>query len=229
MSDNRTKYVKTLEEFRSLVISYRHSPSQEVRTAIVKISPIVRKIVAKAKAGRTITIASPPTVGGVIMRDLNPFDLIFNAPHGVDIIATVVDSIDEAIGTVENDEHFSIEPQMSSPLTQTHEDKAVTRITVTKDVTKILGMSQEAFWPLVVAVIGAAFYIGLRMGQAKFDGEKIDLYNSNQSYKQENYSLLKQLGVEQSNETNLSDSLRHTKQKLQSILKDGTSSHPVSK
>jgi len=207
MEDKRQQYISLLEEFRNLVISYSRTRADTLRSEIVKKSSIVQKLVHKAQAGRTITIAPPPAVGGVMIRDANPFDLMFQDFPGVNIIGTVVDCVDEAIGRIEHDEGFSIEPKPINS-TQATKNDSVTRVTITKEVSKILGMPQEAFWPLLVALIGGMFYLGLRLGQTKFDSEKIDLYNSNQLYKAQNANLLKQLGAEQRHEGELKDSLR---------------------
>lgn len=40
-----------------------------------------------------------------------------------------------------------------------------------------LGMNQEVFWPVILAVIGTAFGLGFYFGNNKFDREKIDYYN----------------------------------------------------
>jgi hypothetical protein len=221
MEDKRQQYIAILEEFKNLVISYGRTRADTLRTAIVKKSSIVQKLVHKAQAGRTITIAPPPAVGGVIIRNANPFDLIFQDFYGVDIIGTVVDCIDEAIGRIEHDEGFSVEPKPNKNPSQSTKNDLTTNVTITKEISKILGMPQEAFWPLLVAIVGASFYIGLRFGQAKFDGEKIDLYNSNLSYKAQNYNLLKQLGIKQRHERELKDSLNVAEDKLNAAHRIG--------
>ena len=40
-----------------------------------------------------------------------------------------------------------------------------------------LGMNQEVFWTVILAVIGTAFGLGFYFGNNKFDREKIDYYN----------------------------------------------------
>jgi hypothetical protein len=221
-SDRREEYIRSLEEFKRLSNSYRYSKSPELRTAINKQSNHVQKLVRAAHAMKSMTIAPPPAVGGLVMHDLNPFDLIFKEYYGLDIIEHVIDCIDEAIGYIEANKDFTIE--LSKQFLNTNNDtinKPMTSSTTSaKESTKILGMTQEAFWPLLVAVIGATFYIGFRLGQAKFDSEKIDLYDSNQSYKQENYNLQKQLGAVQWREIQVKDSLIEARRQLKA-------SHPI--
>jgi len=217
MVDKRKQYINNLTEFKLLIQEYGWNPSPNVRTAIVKSSSLVQKLVSTAKAGRTITITPPPAVGGYIIHDANPFDLIFQNLPGVDVIGTIVDCIDEAIGNIEGNEHFSIDPK---PLTQpsvANKEDLVTRVTVTKEVSKILGMSQEAFWPLIVTIIGAAFYLGHLVGQTKFDQEKIDLYNSNQTLNWQNQALDKQLGKVQYDNRKLSDSLKESQEQAKNL------------
>jgi len=221
MIDDSKKYLDALEEFKSLIIAFRHSPSREARSVIVKKLSFVRSIVARTKAGRTITIAPPPAVGGVILRDLDPFDLIFEDYHGVDIISVVLDCLDDAIGKIESGEYISV-PVPDQQLKRPNMKEVKSSHNSLKESVKILGMSQEAFWPLLAAIIGATFYLGFRLGQAKFDSEKIDLYNSNRSNQIDIELLQKSLGKEQYLNRLLNDSLKYSQEQVHTILKYNT-------
>ncbi|MEW9834513.1 hypothetical protein ABUE29_02685 [Mesorhizobium sp. ZMM04-4] len=73
---------------------------EEVRAEIMQRKSSVENIVSQAGRARTVTITPPPIVGGLILRDRDPFDMLLNAPYGMDMISVVIDMIDESIGAI---------------------------------------------------------------------------------------------------------------------------------
>lgn len=80
---------------------------QETRSFLNKNRGIVQRILIAAKTLRSITVAPPPLVGGYMMKNVNPLDLIFNPPYGLDIYSHLSDVIEQTIGIVEADPNFS--------------------------------------------------------------------------------------------------------------------------
>ncbi|MCM2275831.1 MAG: nucleotide-binding protein [Candidatus Didemnitutus sp.] len=62
----------------------------------------VQEIVREAECAVQITIAPPPIVGGMILRDVNPFDLLFNPPYRQSMVPTIMDIIDQTIGAIKS-------------------------------------------------------------------------------------------------------------------------------
>lgn len=111
---NRQEIIKKLVAFKALMKIWetRFSGSVDipnVRTEINKSKSFVQKVVSRAGTLKVFDIGPPPAIGGFMMRNVNPFDIIFDPPYGVDIIAQILDSVDEAIGIIESDENFSID------------------------------------------------------------------------------------------------------------------------
>lgn len=111
---NKKESIKKLEDFKVLLNTYRkldyNSPHiQLVRTEINKAKPLVQNLVYKAGTNKRFDIAPPPAVGGFIMRNVNPFDNIFDPPYGISLISMILDSIDEAIGVIESTDNFTYE------------------------------------------------------------------------------------------------------------------------
>lgn len=104
---NNEATVKKLEILKNLIIEYDQSwENQEdrakLRAAINQNKIWVRQEVIEAGCFQTITIAPPPMMGGLIIRDADPFDLLFNAPYGMSLSDNVIDMIDQAIGVLLN-------------------------------------------------------------------------------------------------------------------------------
>ena len=53
-----------------------------------------------------MSIAPPPAIGGYVMNNVNPFDVIFYKPYGVDTNKSLSDMIEQAIGIIEADADF---------------------------------------------------------------------------------------------------------------------------
>lgn len=99
--------IKKLEEFKKAVIAWGNSyddeaKQAELRTFINQHKIWVQREVVEAGCMQRLTITPPPAIGGLIMRDLNPFDVIFNAPYGIGVIDNIVDMIEQAIGVLIN-------------------------------------------------------------------------------------------------------------------------------
>jgi nucleotide-binding universal stress UspA family protein len=97
--------IKKLEEFKKAVLDWEQSYKDEarrteLRTYININKKWVQREVVEAGCMQRLTIAPPPAVGGLIMRDVNPFDVIFDGPYGLSVIDNVVDMIEQAIGVL---------------------------------------------------------------------------------------------------------------------------------
>lgn len=109
--------IKALEEFRGLLQQWsvarrqRHSTGLDalaIRSQINQTKPVIRQMVIEQGCMKIVTIAPPPAVGGLVMRNMDPFDLIFDPPYRQDMLSVIVDMLDETIGLIR------VEP--SSPL-----------------------------------------------------------------------------------------------------------------
>lgn len=78
------------------------------RSEINQSLPCVRKVIAMTMTGKTLTIAPPPMIGGLVMHDVNPFDMLFNAPYGMfqDLLDCCIDIIDATIGVLKSDGQY---------------------------------------------------------------------------------------------------------------------------
>lgn len=90
----------TIGFFKNLILKLMNGNGD--RSAINQSVVQVKKIIRMVGTYKTITIAPPPIVGGVVMRDVDPFDILFSAPYGMsfDIYNLVLDIVDETIGVL---------------------------------------------------------------------------------------------------------------------------------
>ncbi len=107
----REKYIQELEEFKSFLSKWSYlDQDYNIRREINKRIQHVRELVSRAGAIKLFTISPPPMVGGLIMKNVDPFLCIFDPPYGASMIPTIIDSIDETIGVIETNKTFSLRP-----------------------------------------------------------------------------------------------------------------------
>lgn len=90
----------TIGIFKNLILNLMNGNGD--RSAINQSIVLIKKIIRIAGTYKTITIAPPPIVGGVVMRNVDPFDILFSAPYDMsfDIYNLVLDIVDETIGVL---------------------------------------------------------------------------------------------------------------------------------
>jgi predicted nucleotide-binding protein len=114
MGSEQKRLTDILITFKGLLVKYYNNPTNKLRTEISKNKKVVEDIVNKANTGKKVTISPPPMVGGYQFSNANPFNLIFDAPYGMNITQVILDIIDETIGVVENDENFTLTKKETS-------------------------------------------------------------------------------------------------------------------
>lgn len=117
---SKEKCIETLEKFKILLDKYNNtnnlSIQQKLRSNINQEKHLVELIVKKARTSKLISILPPPALGGYSYENINPFNIIFNPPYGYNIIDTIIDCIDEAIGAISIKEDFTLENPIQEKL-----------------------------------------------------------------------------------------------------------------
>ena len=105
-----SEIISLLKQYRTQLLklgSRSEYDYQETRSFLNKKRQIVQRILVAANTLRPITVAPPPLAGGYVMKNLNPFDLIFNPPYGLNIYSHLADVIEQTIGIIETDQEFA--------------------------------------------------------------------------------------------------------------------------
>ena len=100
--------IEKLRAYREGVVLWDDSKDRdvlhEVRRLLNEKKAAVLRDVVEAGCLKTLTISPPPAIGGFIMRNVNPFDAMFNPPYGMKLVPDVLDMIDETIGIMSTPE-----------------------------------------------------------------------------------------------------------------------------
>ena len=101
--------ITLLTEYRVHLLKLRSHEQYnyaETRSFLNKNRIHVQRILTTAGTLRFIDVAPPPLVGGYILRNANPMDLIFDPPYDMDIYSLLSDIIEQTIGVIETDPEF---------------------------------------------------------------------------------------------------------------------------
>lgn len=101
--------ISLLKEYRMHLLklhSYSEYNYEETREFLNKNKNTVQRILVAAGTLRLISIAPPPMLGGYMMNNINPLDIIFDPPYDLDIHSHLSDVILQAVGIIENDPDF---------------------------------------------------------------------------------------------------------------------------
>jgi len=100
--------IAALKEFRSAVLEWQETrdpdEKRKLRSFLVQNRPKIRREVVEAGCQKTLTIGPPPAVGGLVMRNVDPFEMMFDPPYLMSLVPQVVDMIDETIGVLSSPE-----------------------------------------------------------------------------------------------------------------------------
>ena len=93
---------KRLREFKTNLIAWEESHDDKLREWLNQNKSWVQRETREAGCGRRLTISPPPAVGGLIMQNVDPFDIMFDRPWMMRIVPTICDILDETIGALTN-------------------------------------------------------------------------------------------------------------------------------
>lgn len=100
--ENLDERIELLNHFLALLDEWSETHSQEVRASINRIKRSVQREVIEAGCLFTMTISPPPAVGGLVMQNVNPFDMIFEQVYLRSLNPQVRDMVNQTIGVLED-------------------------------------------------------------------------------------------------------------------------------
>jgi len=92
--------IQKLREYKDKLNFWQRNHDADTRSWINENTAWVRREVIEAECFHTLTISPPPAVGGLIMRNVDPFAMMFNPPYLMNLMSHVIDVIDKTIGVL---------------------------------------------------------------------------------------------------------------------------------
>jgi hypothetical protein len=96
----REERIEKLEGYKRLIARWKETKDPEVRSRINQETVWVRREVVEARCYGRLTIGPPPAIGGLVMRDVDAFESLFDPPYGRSLSSVVIDMVDRTIGVL---------------------------------------------------------------------------------------------------------------------------------
>ena len=96
------KRIQNLNYFLELLDDWTETHSDESRASINRIKKSIEREVIEAGCLLTMTISPPPAIGGLVMQNVNPFDMIFEQVYLQSLNPQVKDMVNQTIGVLED-------------------------------------------------------------------------------------------------------------------------------
>jgi hypothetical protein len=108
MTQSAEERIEILEEFDSLLGrqfegKYEPDGREGLRKRINSSAPSVRSIVTIVGCMKRVSATPPPAIGGPVLQNIDPFDMIFDDYFGRSFIPTLRDMVQQAIGVLKAD------------------------------------------------------------------------------------------------------------------------------
>ena len=159
-----------LSHFKTDIEAHFHgSADQDLRARINRRMRRARELILEAGAMKTVTLSPPPAIGGLMIRNADPFNFILQDYYGISMVPAVCDMIDEAIGVFEDPEYesrakpvaFPPPPQAPGASEQFKKEAELPdRITLAWLIRNV----PVSFWLWFGGIIAAAFVFGAKVG-----------------------------------------------------------------
>ncbi len=176
MASDATEKIAFLERFKADIQAHFNGADDDAtRSRINRGMKRARDIVGETGAMKTVTLSPPPAIGGLIVRDADPFSFILQDYYGMSLAPTVADMIEQAIGILESPEyeHRKAQERIAAKRAITSAGSATKLQTLAADdvgpelpakvtLSWLVRHVPISFWFWLVGIVGAAFAAGVK-------------------------------------------------------------------
>jgi hypothetical protein len=94
--------IKNIEAFKENLQTWEKTREPKLREWLNQNTHAIRRETVEAQTYVTLTITPPPAVGGLMMRNVDPFQLMFERPYMMSLIPSITDMLDKTVGALRN-------------------------------------------------------------------------------------------------------------------------------
>ncbi len=155
---NNHANIEKLKEFNQLINHYfdgKYENKKEIKSKINYLLKPVQELVLKADCLKIMSMAPPPAIGGVVIQNFNPFDMIFHNFWGISIIPNISDMIEQAIGQYENN---LVKPEIETVQNMENKIEYPNKLTLQW----LLNHVPLKIWAFGAGLLVSAFLLGIK-------------------------------------------------------------------
>jgi len=145
---------------------------EALRKSLNEMAPMARALVREARCLKLVSVSPPAAIGGPVIRNADPFDMLFESYYGMSFIPTIRDMTQQAIGVLRSGRLDEVkgEPQKAEPV-------VYKELPVPEKVTLIwlLHHVPVKLWAVAAAALFSAFAFGIEASKWSFVKEILHL------------------------------------------------------
>jgi hypothetical protein len=178
MAQDLEEKIALLRQFEELLGrkfdgKYQPEGPDELRRKINEMAPRARRLLIEARCLKTMSASPPPAIGGPVLQNVDPFDMIFENYYGMSFIPNMRDMTQQAIGVY----LAGGLPEKEKSEPDNREHVVYKQLEVPEKVT--LGwLAQNVpikFWLMAGGIVLAAFTLGIKASAWRFVQEILGL------------------------------------------------------
>ncbi len=73
---------------------------ESLRKSLNEMAPMARALIREARCHKLISASPPPAIGGPVLQNVDPFDMLFENYFGISFILTIRDMTQQAVGVL---------------------------------------------------------------------------------------------------------------------------------
>ena len=145
---------------------------EALRKSLNEMAPMASALIREARCHKLISASPPPAIGGPVLQNVDPFDMLFEIYFGMSFIPTIRDMTQQAIGVLRSGrlEEVKEEPEKKEAVVY-KELAAPEKVTLIWLVHHV----PVKLWLLPVGALVAAFTFGFKASTWAFVKEILSL------------------------------------------------------
>lgn len=164
MSSDIDEQIAFLQSFNADVLAHFHGHQEgALRVRINRGIPRARDILARAGALKSVTLSPPPAIGGMIVRNADPFEFILRDYYGMSMAPTVSDMIEQAIGILDSPEYRRDAADLSGRKQKRPKEPVSVPLPDKVTLSWLVRHVPVKFWIWLIGIVTAAFGVGVKL------------------------------------------------------------------
>jgi len=177
MTQSPEEKITLLEQFDSALERWFNGKAGEgdrdaLRKSLNEMAPMARALIREARCQKFVFASPPPAIGGPVLQNVDPFDMMFESYYGMSFIPNIRDMTQQAVGVLRSGrlEEVKEEPQEREAVV--YKDLAAPeKVTLTWLVRHV----PVTLWLLAGGVLLGAFSLGIKASTWSFVKEILSL------------------------------------------------------
>lgn len=164
MSSEIDEQIAFLQSFNADILAHFDGHKDgALRVRINRGIPRARDILARAGALKSVSLSPPPAIGGMIVRNADPFEFILQDYFGMSMAPMVSDMIEQAIGILDSPEYRRDAEHVNKRKPKRSKEPISVPLPDKVTLSWLVRHVPIKFWLWLIGIVTAAFGVGVKL------------------------------------------------------------------